>query len=222
MGKKIFISYKYSDEKVQSLDRTPFWEKTTARDYVDEIQDKLDASDHINKGERDDEDMSDLADTTIANKIGDKIYDSTVTIVLISKGMKEIGVPEKEQWIPWEISYSLREQTRKGQKSKTNAILAVVLPDESGSYDYFITENLQCGSRTLHTNFLFQILRDNMFNRKNPKIEICNGNKIYYGYSSYIYSVKWENFIDNIDKYVKIALEIWENRGEYEIVKKIK
>ena len=222
MGKKIFISYKYSDELVQALPRVNFWEKTTARDYVDEIQDKLDESDHINKGERDDEDMSDLADTTIASKIGDKIFDSTVTIVLISKGMKENGVPEKEQWIPWEVSYSLREQSRQGQRSKTNAMLAVVLPDENDSYEYFITENPQCNSRTLHTDFLFQILRENMFNIKNPKTRKCNGHTIYEGYSSYIYSVKWKDFIDNIDKYVEIALEIWRNRNEYEIVKKIK
>jgi hypothetical protein len=222
MGKKIFISYKYSDELVQALPRVNFWEKTTARDYVDEIQDKLDESDHINKGERDDEDMSNLADTTIASKIGDKIFDSTVTIVLISKGMKENGVPEKEQCIPLEVSYSLREQSRQGQRSKTNAMLAVVLPDENGLYEYFITENSQCNSRTLHTDFLFQILKDNMFNHKNPKTRECNGHTIYSGYSSYIHSVKWEKFINDIDTYVETALEIWRNRNNYEIIKKIK
>lgn len=222
MGKKIFISYKYSDNLVQPLDRTPFWEQTTARDYVDEIQDRLDESDHINKGERDNEDMSDLANPTIGSKLGDKIFDSTVTIVLISKGMKEIGVPEKKQWIPWEISYSLQEQSRQGQKSKTNSILAVVLPDENGSYEYFITQNTQCGSRTLHTDFLFQILRDNMFNKKDPETKNCNGTLIYYGYSSYINSVKWVDFINNIDNNIGIALEIWRNRNEYNIVKRLK
>lgn len=222
MGKKIFISYKYSDDLVQRLERTPIWEKTTARDYVDEIQDKLDESDHINKGERDNEDIGNLADTTIASKIGDKIFDSTVTIVLLSKGMKQVRVLENEQWIPWEVSYSLREQSRQGQRSKTNAMLAVVLPDENGSYDYFVTENPQCNSRTIHTDFLFQILRENMFNIKKPKTRECNGNTIYEGYSSYIYSVKWQDFINNIDKYIEIALEIWRNRNDYEIVKKIK
>jgi hypothetical protein len=136
--------------------------------------------------------------------------------------MKENGVPEKEQWIPWEVSYSLREQSRQGQRSKTNAMLAVVLPDENGSYEYFITKNPQCNSRTLHTDFLFQILKDNMFNHKNPKTRECNGHTIYSGYSSYIHSVKWEDFINDIDKYVEIALEIWRNRNDYEIIKKIK
>jgi len=221
MGKKIFISYKYSDNLVKPLERTPLGEETTARDYVDEIQDKLDESDHINKGERDDEDLSDLADTTIASKIGDKIFYSTVTIVLISKGMKENGVPEKEQWMPWEVSYSLREQSRQGQRSKTNAILAVVLPDKNGSYEFFITENTQCNSRILKTVFLFQILRENMFNIKNPDTYKCNGQTIYKGRSSYIYSVKWKDFICDIDKYIEIALEIWENKDSYEIVKQI-
>ena len=137
MGKKIFVSYKYADNQVQSLPNV-FFEDTTARHYVDEIQELLEEDDHINKGENDDEDMGSLANSTIGSKLGDKIFDSTVTIVVVSKGMKE-NKSEKEQWIPWEISYSLSVQSRQGQNSKTNAVLVVVLPDENGSYEYYIT-----------------------------------------------------------------------------------
>jgi hypothetical protein len=231
MGKKIFISYKYADSQVRDLniyeDARDLWGNsfrrkvtTTARHYVDILQSKIDASDHINKGEDDGEDLGSLADSTIGSKLGDKIFDSTVTIVLISKGMKD-NTSENDQWIPWEISYSLREQSRNGQRSKTNAILAVVLPDENGNYDYFITHNHQCNSRTLNTPFLFKILRENMFNISSPDTRDCNGNVIYHGYSSYIHSIKWDDFISNIDGGINIALAIWQKRGEYVIVKSV-
>lgn len=217
MGKKIFVSYKYADNLVRKI---PNIYNTTVRDYVDILQSKIDASDHINKGENDGEDMSTLADSTIASKLGDKIFDSTVTIVFISKGMKE-NTTEDDQWIPWEISYSLKEQSRNNGNSKTNAVLAVVLPDNFGSYEHFIKNNEECGSRTLLTNSLFTILKENMFNVKNPEKRECNGNTIYSGYSSYIYSVKWDDFIVNIDKYIEISVEIWRNRTNYNLRKTV-
>lgn len=217
MGKKIFVSYKYADANVRAL--TGF-HSTTVRDYVDILQAKLDASDHIYKGEDDGEDLSTLEDSTIGSKLGDKIFDSTVTIVFISKWMKE-NAPEKDQWIPWEISYSLREQSREGKTSKTNAMLAVVLPDNLGSYEYFLKYNAECNSTTYMTDYLFGILGENMFNIKKPETKPCNGTTIYSGYFSYIHTVKWDNFINDINRYIEIALEIWRKRDEYEIRKNV-
>lgn len=228
MGRKIFISYKYSDSQVHQLDKENYWEQTTVRDYVDLLQDYLDETDNINKGEDDGEDMSSLADSTIASKLGDKIFDSSVTIVFISKGMKEIGVQEKDQWIPWEISYSLKEQTRKTNenskeviKSKTNAVLAVVLPDENGYYDYYLTQKDCC--RVLKTDVLFDILQKNMFNEKKPNTyfcETCYGTH-YKGNSSYIYSVTWDEFKKNPNEYIDLAVNIKENIADYNITKEL-
>lgn len=225
MGKAVFVSYKYGDAQVRALPHVSGF--TKARHYVDELDKLLEEGDNIYKGEDDGEDLSSLKDATIGSKLGDKIFGSSVTIVLISKGMKDRFALEKDQWIPWEISYSLKEQSRTGGRSKTNALLAVVLPDENNSYEHFIKENTcpHCNARTLMTNSLFQILSDNMFNIKEPTFSQCAdhiGSKSYTGYSSYIYSVKWDDFAKAVNRYIDIAVNIQKNINAYEIVKTVK
>lgn len=137
MGRKIFVSYKYIDSNVEEIKGvlSPTWPS----DYVTYIQKHIinGDSDNIYKGEKSDEDLSDKSEDYIWEHLKDKLYDSTVTIVLISPNMKEPKKWERNQWIPWEISYSLRKTTRGGRTSQRNALLAVILPDKNGSYDYF-------------------------------------------------------------------------------------
>ena len=220
MGRKIFVSYKYADSLVKSLSND-FFVRTTARHYVDELQRLLSDDDHIYKGENDNESLSDFKDSTIYSKLRGKIFDSSITIVMISKGMKENYKLEKDQWIPWEISYSLRELTKGGNKSKTNAILAVILPDKNGLYDYFLTYDSECNCTNYNTPFLFNILNKNMFNKKNPDTTHCNGKAVFNGYFSYAHCVKWDIFKHEISKHIEIAFEIKENKDDYEIKKKI-
>lgn len=221
---KIFISYKYSDANVYPLPDVPYGETTTVRHYVDRIQDLI-GKDHINKGEKDDEDLSCFKDSTIESKLRNKIYDSSVTIVLISPNMKDGWKSEEDQWIPWEISYSLRESTRNGRTSHTNAILAVVLPDRSGSYEYFIEEDScpYCKCILYKTGTLFRILAKNMFNRKHPEYSDCthhySWDKPQRGFFSYIHSVKWDDFIKDPNYYIGIAKKIRDDISEYNITK---
>ena len=56
--------------------------------------------------------------------------------------MKETGKWQRSQWIPWEISFSVRETTRNNRTSHRNAILAVILPDKDGLYNYYDKNNL--------------------------------------------------------------------------------
>lgn len=137
MGYKIFVSYKYKDNNVRAL--PDVMQPTWPCDYVDYIRDNILSDDDIYKGEDSDEDISFWTEDAIWQHLKDKIYDSTITIVLISPNMKEPGKLQRSQWIPWEISYSLRETARNDRTSHNNAILAVILPDKSGSYEYYMT-----------------------------------------------------------------------------------
>ena len=135
MSKKVFVSYKYKDKDVQDLQTTrvhPTW----ACDYVENMSDYV-LHDHIYKGENQDEDLSGYSDDYIWDILKNRMFDSTVTIVLISPNMREPRKHQRSQWIPWEISYSLRKKTRNDRTSQRNAIVAVVLPDKNGDYSYY-------------------------------------------------------------------------------------
>lgn len=220
MGNKIFISYKYGDTSVKRLVRTPWYESTKVRHYVDELQDKLEEEDHINKGELDGEDLSNFKDSTVESRLRDKIFDSSVTIILVSPNMKDEYIKEEDQWIPWEVAYSLRETTRNDRTSRRNGILAVVLPDTNGRYDYMLEAKTCChsGCTLWHTEKLFKILRMNMFNQKEKTQLACNiGDNVYHGYCSYIHMVRWEQFITNINFWINEIKKIQENKNEYDI-----
>ncbi|MTH14773.1 TIR domain-containing protein [Flavobacterium sp. LC2016-01] len=228
MGRKIFVSYKYGDTQVQDLniyDNAVFGIhkiQTKARHYVDELCKMLQNDDHIFKGEDDGTSLADFSDEYIASSLRDKIYDSSITIILVSKGMKNLNA-EKDQWIPWEISYSLKEYTRNGRTSLSNGVIAVILPDIFGRYDYYITNDEVCNCRNLNTNFLFQILRENMFNIKYPNTQKCsNGSTVYYGDSCYIQSVKWSDFKNNLNFYLDKSIELRDSKDNYNITKTIK
>lgn len=140
MSYKVFVSYKYKDQNVQSLFNidTGFCNPyTTVRDYVDLFEKWSKCTGNvIYKGESDGEDLSMLTEETIAARLRNRIYDSSVTIVFVSQGMRTREL-EKNQWIPWEVKYSLKETERRDRVSHSNALLCVVLPDISGDYRYY-------------------------------------------------------------------------------------
>ena len=169
--------------------------------------------------------MSVLEDATIQSVLGDKIYDSSITLVLISPNMKDPHLPEIDQWIPWEISYSLREQSRDGRTSKTNAVMAIVLPDANNSYEYYIKEHTcpYCNTRTLMTGRLFKVLSVNMFNRYYPTYSTCPYHAVNSrpetGECSYIPSVKWDDFVSDIEGTTRDAIDIEGNLQRMEKIK---
>lgn len=170
MGHKIFVSYKYRDRDVAPLpDVISF---TWCRDYVDFIEKNILPKDnHIYKGEDNSEDLSDKSENYIWNHLKDKMYDSTVTLVLLSPNMKEAGKWQRSQWIPWEISFSLRETTRNGRTSQRNAILGIILPNAKGSYSWYDKNNLFPILKSNIDNGYINVVRwDNFL--KNPDLFI--------------------------------------------------
>lgn len=218
MARKIFVSYKHSDNQVARLNHLGIG---TARDYVDHLA-ELFKEDHIYKGERDNEDLGAFKDEAIESHLRSKIFDSSITIVLISKGMKDLSKTEEDQWIPWEISYSLKEKTRDGRTSGTNAMLAVVLPDESGSYSHAVN-HFSCVTQW-NTASMFKILGGNMFNRNNKNLircQTCSGYHHIGQDHSYIYPVKWSDFIGNVNGHIEHAIAINNNLEHYDLIKVI-
>lgn len=172
MGRKVFVSYKYADTSVAPvLNSYHGYNTTTVRDYVDIIENRMGNTNcAYYKGERNNQDLSYLSESMIWERLKDKIYDSSVTIVLISPNMREIYRYDKNQWIPWEISYSLRNQSRNGRISYSNALLFVILPNSYGSYSYY------------QSSSLFKIMRDNISNNYAEVVQwnSFNSNMEYY------------------------------------------
>ena len=215
MGYKIFISYKYKDGDVEGRN-------TIARDYVNKLESYFDSTSHIYKGESDNEDLSYLSEDAIWARLKDKMYDTSVTIVMISPNMRESYRNDRSQWIPWEVAYSLRETTRSDRTSHSNAMLAVVLPDRNGSYSYCLEET-PYGKIIYHTQGFFKIIEDNMVNKKGPdgyKFPRC-GQFHYQEGCSYIEAVRWCDFVENPNKYIDAAVERKEHIGDYKITKDV-
>lgn len=110
MGRKIFISYKYWDDDVYPVPRFSDYHPKV-RDYVSWLEDKFqNRTEHYYKGESDNEDLSMYSENYIWDKLKDKMYDSSLTIILISPNMKEPNKWEKSQWIPWSYHTLLEKQ----------------------------------------------------------------------------------------------------------------
>ncbi len=178
----VFVSYKYHDSNVKPLSSGT----TTVRNYVNHLERMFDRSKKVYyRGEKDGNNLADLSEDTIRQYLSNKIFYTTVTIVLMSPNMYDRSIPENKQWIPWEISYSMKETRRESGKSHMNAVLAVVLPDRNGRYDYAV-EYHGC-HQTIHTDRFFPIIRKNMFNVKEPEICSCEcGCLVHRGACSYI------------------------------------
>ncbi|HAT68323.1 MAG: hypothetical protein A2481_02715 [Candidatus Yonathbacteria bacterium RIFOXYC2_FULL_47_9] len=241
---KIFVSYKYGDNQVeQSLDykywaveKNPYTgvetksNEATGRAYANFIQEII-GENNTYKGEKQDESLEGKSEEQIWEHLKPRVHDSTVTLVIISRGMKDFYTPESDQWMPNEIRYSLWEVPRGEKTSATNALLGVIIPDRDGRYDYIYGKSNcpHCANINLidkHNNtYLFNILRGNIFNRDKGGTKRCVGGvcstTVYDEGHSYLHLVTLEQFKDAPEHHVQKALEIKDNGDEYIIEKTI-
>ena len=217
MGRNVFVSYKYSDSSVAPTSNP---KHNTARDYVTVLESFLSENDHAYFGEHDGEDLSGLTEDQIYEKLKDRIFYTSCTIVLISPNMREQDKEDKDQWIPWEVYYSLRETTRENTTSRRNGIIAVVLPDKNGNYDYALQSMYCCYQNCVRhlTDNLFTILKKNMFNRINGEKTFCSQNgTVWSGECSYIPMVKWRDFVKNMNYYIEKAEARKDEAASYDL-----
>ena len=116
MAHKTFISYKYSE----------------ARGLRDDIIRALGPDASFYNGETSESpDLTDTSTENIKKRLSDMLFDTTVTIVIISPHIAE------SKWIPWEIKYCLKEMSREGCTSHRNGLVGVI-QSVNGSYDWFV------------------------------------------------------------------------------------
>lgn len=201
MAHKTFISYKYS-------------EATRLRDA---IIDRLGEDAQFYKGET--SDSPDLTDTTTENikrALADMMYDTSVTIVIISPNMKN------SKWIDWEIEYSLKNITRKNRTSHINGVVGVIMECDGG-YGWFKTMSTNsdgCMVTSYDTGKVYKIINNNRFNQV-PKVYKCEECKTVDGLTgSYIAYVEESSFLKDPQKYIDNAYDKSENDASgYEITK---
>jgi hypothetical protein len=102
-------------------------------------------------------------------------------------------------------------------------MLAIVLPDKNNSYSYYEKDKVfYTFTYQDNTDILFDILRKNMFNKKNYGWGYAKEfMQRYPGDFSYIKSIYWSNFIQNPPLHINEAVERKSHIDEYEITKEV-
>lgn len=200
MARKTFISYKYSE----------------AQKLRDDILKKLGEDAKYYQGETaDSPDLTDTSTENIKKNLKDMMYNTSVTIVIISPNIKN------SKWIDWEIEYCLKEISRKDRTSYTNGIIAVI-QKVNGGYSWFKTSNIQldgCSATSYSTSLVYDIINKNRFNEE-PKVYSCNQCKCFTeATASYISYIDEDTFLSDPNTYIENAFDKSENANNYNLTK---
>lgn len=201
MAHKTFISYKYSD----------------AKGLRNRIIESLGSDATYYRGEDGySDDLSSLKAETIKGRLKDMLFDTTVTIVIVSPEMLQ------SNWIDWEIEYSLREYERNGTTSHTNGVVGVVMNDWTGGTGWIKTNHNNadgCSSVSYNESKLFNIINKNRFNQT-PKKYACESCRTVNSLNgSYIALVGQDDFLADPTRYIENAYDKSQKLWNYDLWK---
>lgn len=197
MPHKVFVSYKFSD----------------AAGTRDRIIKSLQGKGSYYKGERGYVAL-DYADSTMKQYLGTMIFDSTVTVVVISPNVKV------SKWVEWELRYSMERHTRRDRTSGRNGIVCVIQSQTDYSSPRYSSYGYQGYNE--NSNWAYNKYQGGKDLKKSvlPDLVVKNmkdsfsGND-YYGYlysdesnidrKDYCVVVAESTFLRNPNKYVDIA-----------------
>lgn len=201
MAHKTFISYKHSE----------------AQKIRDDIIKALGKDAVYYRGETSNSpDLSDTSTENIKKALTDMMFDTSVTIVVISPNMTE------SNWIDWEIEYCLKNINRKDRISHINGVVGVIMKYKGG-YEWFKKKKRKddgCIISSYDENKVYDIINKNRYNQ-NPKKYSCDVCKTVDSLTgSYIAYVEEETFLSNSNKYINNAYDKSEdNAAGYNITK---
>lgn len=201
MAHKTFISYKHSE----------------AQKLRDDIIKALGKDAVYYRGETSNSpDLSDTSTENIRKALTDMMFDTSVTIVVISPNMTE------SNWIDWEIEYCLKNINRKDRISHINGVVGVIMK-YNGGYEWFKKKKRKddgCIISSYDENKVYDIINKNRYNQ-NPKKYSCDVCKTVDSLTgSYIAYVEEETFLSNPNKYINNAYDKSENNAAgYNITK---
>ena len=152
--------------------------------------------------------MTDFTTATIKNHLKDMIYNTSVTILIISPHMKE------SNWISWELEYALKNQKRGDIYSHSNGIVGVIANQwDNGAW--FKQNEYRIGNRLIQHSCLPDIVVKNRMNKKNRfSINYDSVNS-----ESYISMVSENTFLSDPQYYIESAYEKSQRLDEFYIIK---
>ncbi|MBP5322788.1 MAG: TIR domain-containing protein [Bacteroidaceae bacterium] len=200
MARKTFISYKFSE----------------AQELRDNIIEAMGDDATYYQGETSESpDLGDKSTENIKKVLSDMMYNTSVTIVIISPNMK------KSKWIDWEIEYCLRLEKRKDRISRRNGIVGVI-QKVNGSYDWFKKSRQKpdgCSVSIYEEDKVYDIIKNNRRNQ-DPQEYCCDECKSISPLTgSYISYVEEDEFLNNYDLYIENAYSKSENDAKGYIIK---